>query len=65
MLIEDCSDVTIEVGPDDDFGDPTGSLRPPEGGEQSANLVVTGNSSGVSIIGIEIFDGAGMQKHHA
>lgn len=59
MLIEDSTNVVFEVGGDDEFGDPTGDIRPPVGGLQSANLVVTGSSSGIVLKGIEIFPGAG------
>lgn len=61
MLIEDSTNVVFEVGGDDEFGDPTGDIRPPEGegGLQSANLVITGSSSGIILKGIEIFPGTG------
>lgn len=59
MLIEDCTDIIIEVGGDNEFGDPVGDLRVPQGGDQSATLVITGSSSGVVLKGIEVFAGAG------
>lgn len=59
MLIENSTNVIFEVGGDDEFGDPAGDIRPPEGGVQSANLVITGSSSGIVLKGIEIFSGAG------
>eukprot|EP00904_Undaria_pinnatifida_P008909 jgi/Undpi1/5148/HiC_scaffold_19.g08499.m1 len=58
MLISDSTNVVIEVGNDDEFGDPVGSIRPPDGGDQTANLVITGTSSGVVLKGIEVYNGA-------
>ena len=62
MLISDSTNVVIEVGNDDEFGDPVGSIRPPDGGDQTANLVITGTSSGVVLKGIEVYNGAGASK---
>lgn len=54
--VTDCANVMFEGIVDD--GDFYGSLEPPEGGDQSANLVVSGTTSGVTLKNIYVTSGA-------
>ena len=58
MVIEDSSNVLIQAKRNN--GDWNGSIGVPDGGEQSANLVVTGTTEGVVLKDIYIPSGAGM-----
>lgn len=60
MLIEDSSNVLVEAQLDD--GDFQGSIAVPAGGDQSANLVVAGTSSGVVLKNIRVHEGAGAES---
>lgn len=59
MLIENSTDVLVESIRND--GEDQGSIEIPSGGDQTANLVVTGTTSGVTLKKISIFEGAGAQ----
>lgn len=55
--ITDSANILFEGRIDD--GDLNGSIDVPEGGDQSANLVVSGTTSGVTLKDISIGSGAG------
>lgn len=57
VTIKDSSNILFEGGFDD--GDFLGSIDVPEGGDQSANLVVSGTTSGVTLKDISVGSGAG------
>lgn len=57
MLIENSNNVVVEGQYDE--GSLQGSIAVPKGGNQSANLVVAGTSSGVILKNINIYEGAG------
>lgn len=56
--MEDCTDIVWEGY--DEFDVPTPRLNPPTGGDQTANVVITGDSSGITIANAYITSGAGM-----
>ena len=55
--IKDSVNVLVEGGVDD--GELYGSIKHPKGGDQSANLVVSGTTSGVTLKDISLASGAG------
>ena len=57
VTMTDCTNVLFEGRYDD--GDLNGSIDVPVGGAQSANLVVSGSTSGVTLKNIRITSGAG------
>lgn len=58
LLIEDSSNLHFEGSDDLDFAFPA-ILAPPTGGDQTANVAITGNSSGVVFKAFSIGDGPG------
>lgn len=58
LLIEDSNNLHFEGGDDLDFAFPA-ILDPPTGGDQTANVVITGNTSGVVFKAFSIGDGPG------
>lgn len=57
LVIEDSTNVLLEGVFDD--GDYVGGISPPDGGDQTANLVITGTSSDVYLKNVAIREGAG------
>lgn len=57
LLIDTCNDAFFEG--DDEFGTPFANLNVPAGGDQTANVVITGDSSGITFKGTDIASGAG------
>lgn len=51
LLVEDSNDLSFTAV--DDFEIPTGGLEPPVGGAQTANVVITGDSSGITFKDLE------------
>lgn len=62
MLIKDSVDLLIEGVIDD--GSLDGSIEVPHGEDQSANLVISGSTEGVTLKNISISDGAGILRRH-
>ena len=58
VLIEDSTNLHFEGSDDLDFAFPA-ILDPPSGGEQTANVVITGNSSGLVFKAFSIGAGPG------
>lgn len=57
LLIDTCNDVIFEGY--DEFEVPDPSFDAPSGGDQEANVVITGDSSGVVFMNFEVGPGAG------
>lgn len=57
MFIKDSVNILFEGRVDD--GDLNGAIETPKGGGQSANLVVSGSTAGVTLKDISITSGAG------
>lgn len=57
LLIDTCNNVVIEGY--DEFEVPNPGLDPPAGGDQTANVVITGDSSGITLKDTPLGAGAG------
>lgn len=58
LLLDTCNNFVWEGW--DEFEVPDPKLSPPSGGDQTANVVITGNSSGIVFQNTEIGSGAGV-----
>lgn len=58
LLVDDSNNLTFKENDDQEFAF-SAFLDPPTAGDQTANVVITGNSSSVVFIECDIGDGAG------
>lgn len=57
LRIDTCNNALFEG--DDEFTIPFANLNVPAGGDQTANVVITGDSSGITFKGTDIASGSG------